>query len=406
MKIKINIQLILSLLNMEFTKKDNLPDLVFTRYLYIKEEVCIALLVSILNKSDDAIFWAYEFYYSGFKHEFFNLIWKIYYDFFATLNPAFEVYLLKKHKEWLNTNGENSDCRDKLVSSIIQTLLFRPFNTDMFLLRNICEKFDIDISYTKEITTLDDLKDNMIQWVSNTDLRSIAQWILNLNNNKIKLVDIYDICLDIFNNLTKSKLMKEFISDLNLNITPNIILLSKIITLFSNKAKLKKGKNMYISVDSEDIIQYKTIIGDNNILAYQILKKACICGIDDFKHLSLFKLTRNKYNLQEIYWYHWEYYVSFSPIWLKRIQQFGGYRDYSKRQLLFVEKPDDILLQEFYKLYGLEPDEQKLDIQNKSIQPIEKIYDWKWFNNKYKKNGIFEIYEEELEEFDIDGLIY
>ena len=163
---------------------------------------------------------------------------------------------------------------------------------------------------------------------------------------------------------------------------------------------------MYISVDSEDIIQYKTIIGDNNILAYQILKKACICGIDDFKHLSLFKLTRNKYNLQETYWYHWEYYASFSPIWLKRIKQFGGYRDYSNRQLLFVKKPDDILLQEFYKLYGLEPDEGPLDIQNKSIQPIEKIYDWKWFNNKYKKNGIFEIYEEELEEFDIDGLIY
>ena len=394
---------------MEFTKKiddfKELPgsDLVFTRYLYIKEEVCIALLVSILNKSDDAIFWGYELYYSGFKDEFFNLIWKIYYDFFVTLNPAFEVYLLKKHKEWLNTND---DSQDKLVSSIIQTLLFRPFNTDMFLLRNICEKFDIDISYTKEITTLDDLKDNMIQWVSNTDLRSIAQWILNLNNNKIKLVDIYDICLDIFNNLTKSKLMKEFdyaLSDLSLNINPNIILLSKIITLFSNS---KKGKNMYISVDPEDIIQYKTIVGNNDVLAYQILKKACICGIDDYKHLSLFKLTRNKYNLQETYWYHWEYHASFSPIWLKRIKQFGGYRDYSNRQLLFVKKPDDILLQEFYKLYGLEPDEGPLDIQNKSIQPIEKIYDWKWFNNKYKKNGIFEIYEEELEEFNIDGLTY
>lgn len=381
-------------------------DLVFTRYLYIKEEVCIALLVSMLNKSDDAIFWAYELYYSGFKHEFFNLIWKIYYDFFATLNPAFEVYLLKKHKEWLNTNGETDDSQDKLVSSIIQDLLFRPFNSDMFLLRNICEKFDVDISYTKEITNIDDLKDNMIQWVSNKDLRSIAQWILNLNNNKIKLVDIYDICLDIFNNLTKSKLMKEFdyaLSDLSLNINPNIILLSKIITLFSNS---KKGKNIYISVDPEDIIQYKTIVGNNDILAYQILKKACICGIDDFKHLSLFKLARNKYNLQETYWYHWEYYASFSPIWLKRIKQFGGYRDYSNRQLLFVKKPDDILLQEFYKLYGLEPDESPLDIQNKSIQPIEKIYDWKWFNNKYKKNGIFEIYEEELEEFNIDGLIY
>jgi len=383
-------------------------DLVFTRYLYIKEEVRIALLVSILNKSDDAIFWGYELYHSGFKHEFFNLIWKIYYDLFATLNPAFEVYLLKKHKEWLKENG---DSQDKFVSSIIQTLLFRPFNTDMFLLRNICEKFDIDVSYTKEITNIDELKDNMIQWVSNKDLRSIAQWILNVNKNIIKLVDIYDICLDIFNNLTKSKLMKEFESvlsslsslTLNININPNIILLSKIVTLFSNS---KKGKNMYISVDPEDIIQYKTIVGNNDILAYQILKKACICGINDFKHLSLFKLTRNKYNLQETYWYHWEYHASFSPIWLKRIQQFGGYRDYSNRQLLFVKKPDDILLQEFYKLYGLEPDEQSLSIQNKSIQPIEKIYDWKWFNNKYKKNGIFEIYEEELEEFNIDGLIY
>ena len=293
-----------------------------------------------------------------------------------------------------------SDAIEHVVDNLMENMYVCDYENSNHFLEGVSDEL---FHYYQDV---DDLKDNMIQWVFNKDLRSIAQWILNVNKNKIKLVDIYDICLDIFNNLTKSKLMKEFISDLNLNITPNIILLSKIITLFSNKAKLKKGKNMYISVDSEDIIQYKTIIGDNNILAYQILKKACICGIDDFKHLSLFKLTRNKYNLQEIYWYHWEYYVSFSPIWLKRIQQFGGYRDYSKRQLLFVEKPDDILLQEFYKLYGLEPDEQKLDIQNKSIQPIEKIYDWKWFNNKYKKNGIFEIYEEELEEFDIDGLIY
>ena len=91
---------------MDFSKQDDIflkpgSDLVFTQYLYIKEEVRIALLVSILNKSDDAIFWAYELYYSGFKYELLNLIWKIYYDFFATLNPAYEAYLLKKYKELL-----------------------------------------------------------------------------------------------------------------------------------------------------------------------------------------------------------------------------------------------------------------------------------------------------------------
>jgi hypothetical protein len=96
---------------MDFLKKDDtltiqLPgsNLVFTQYLYIKEEVILALLVSILNKSDKAIFWAYELYYSGFKYELLNLIWKIYYDFFATLNPAYESYLFKKHKELLSDN--------------------------------------------------------------------------------------------------------------------------------------------------------------------------------------------------------------------------------------------------------------------------------------------------------------
>ena len=75
-------------------KEEHCSDLIFTRYLYIKDEVQISLLVSILNKNDDAIFWAYELYYSGFKKELLNIIWKIYYDFFVTLNPTFEIYLL------------------------------------------------------------------------------------------------------------------------------------------------------------------------------------------------------------------------------------------------------------------------------------------------------------------------
>ena len=63
-------------------------------------------------------------------------------------------------------------------------------------------------------------------------------------------------------------------------------------------------------------------------------------------------------------------------------------------------------MQDFYSLYGLEPNEQSHTVQQKSIQPIEKVHNWKWFNDQYKKNGLFEIYEEELEEFDADGLKY
>lgn len=400
---------------MDFSKKDDvftipLPgsDLVFTQYLYIKEEVRIALLVSILNKSNDAIFWAYELYHSGFKHELLNLIWKIYYDFFATLNPAYEAYLLKKHKE-LVTNAEPDE---RIVSSIIQDLLFRPFNTDVFMLRNVCENFEVDITYhhdAEKITHIDEALHNLTQWVANEDLRSIAQWILNLNKDVIKVADIYNICLDIFDKelkLTKGKLQKEFVSAIRININKNVILLAKIIQLFSRKAELKKGRSIYINVEPEDIIPYEPIIGSKDMKHYGILEKAYMCGIDDLKHLSLFKLTRNKYNIQEEYWYRWEYHASFSPLWSKRIREFGGYPDYTKQKVIFKEEPDDELMQEFYGLYGLEPDEQRLDTQNKSIQPIEKIHNWTWFNDQYQKNGLFYVYEEELEEFDNDGLKY
>ena len=386
---------------MDFSKKDDIltlqlpgSDLVFTQYLYVKEEVRLALLVSILNKSDDAIFWAYELYYSGFKYELLNLIWRIYYDFFATLNPAYESYLLKKHKELLSDNQEN----ERIISSIINDLLFRPFNSDIFMLRNVCETFIIEIDYNETTETLK-------QWITNNDFRSLAQWVLNVNKS-IPVQEIYDICLDIFDIKVKGKLTKEFVSATKVDINNNIILLAKIMTLFSRKAELKKGKSIYINVEPEDVIIYEPITGSNDLKNYKILEIAYMCGIDDLKHLSLFKLTRNKYNLQEKYWYNWEYHASFSPVWSKRIQQYKGYMDYNKQKVIFKEDPDDELIQEFYGLYGLEPDEQKIDVQNKSIQSIEKIHNWKWFSEKYKKNGLFEVYEEELEEFDADGVRY
>lgn len=406
---------------MESAKRDNerdnvftieLPgnDLIFTRYLYIKDEVIIALLVSILNKSDTAIFWAYELYYSGFRHELFGLIWKIYYEFFATLNPSYEAYLFKKHKQWLlniNNDDDNNIC---IVSSIVQDLLFRPFNTDIFNIRNVCESFEIDVDYhkdTEKITDTISLRQNMEQWTTDEDFRSISQWILNINKI-ITLNDIYSVFLDVFIELTniqlvKTKLLKDFniiLHSVNVNINGKILLVSKIMTLFSRKYELKKGKSIYIRVEPEDIECYKTLEG------YNVLKEACKYNIDNFKHLSLFKLTRNKYILLEKYWYNWEYHASFSPIWSQRIRQYKGYPDYTKQKVIFKEEPDDELMQEFYDNYGLEPDEQPKEVQEKSVQTIESIYNWKWFNEKYKNNGIFEIYEEELDEFDVCKIKY
>lgn len=373
-------------------------DIIFTRYLYIKQEVELNLLVSILNQSKDSLFWAYELYFTGFKHELFSLIVKIYYDFFATLNPTFANYLLTKYNDFF-TN-------DTVLCSIINTILLRPFNTDIFLLTHVCSEFNFDIDYhasTEKITHIDDLRINFTFWLNTNNYRSIAKWILNINNDTIQLNEIYLLCLELTNVKPNKKFLHTLNSTLNKSIHKNIILLSNIMNLISQKHNLKKGKNIYYISKEDDIVPYKTITFSNQLKNYRILQKVCTNGIDDLKHLSLFKLNRFKYNLKQIYCNNWEYFASFSPLWHQRIINYGGIIEHNTQKVIFN---DDDLLEEFYRIYGYEPDEQPQNIQDKSIMTIEKKYNWKWFYNKYKYNALFIIWDEELEEFDVDSFTY
>ena len=375
-----------------FTMKLPKSDIVFTRYLYLKDEVKISLLVNILQKNDDAIFWAYELYYSGFKHELFDFIWNIYYDFFATLNPDFGAYLFKKHLTFVSC--------DKTISAIIQDFLIRPFNTDIFFLRNVSELLKPTYVYhTLNIKTKDELYANFKKWICDFDYRSISYFILNEEHTFI-IKDIYLLVLDIFKIKSIIRRVKELDNSLKISINPKLILLSKIMSLFSNK---KKGKNFYIYVEPEEVEKYKTLETNDKIKNYNILKHGCICSIDAHQHLSLFKLKRQQYNISTMYLNNWEYHASFSPIWFERYKQFGGFIDYTKHRLVFK---DDDKMEEFYTKYGYEPDEQPVSVQEKSIMEIKCVRNWKWFNNTYLLNGLFKINDDELNEFDIAGISY
>ena len=109
--------------------------IIFSRYLYLKDEIKLTLLISILNKHESALFWAYELYFSGFEEELFEHLWKIYYDFYYTLNPSFQDYFIKKYKLWQKPDTTPFE-KNKIVSSIVNDLLIRPHNLDIFLLRH------------------------------------------------------------------------------------------------------------------------------------------------------------------------------------------------------------------------------------------------------------------------------
>ena len=62
-----------------------------TRFLYIKDEVELSLVTALLKKKNlqECYYWAFELYYSGFDTELFQLLWKIYFDFYYEYNPIF-----------------------------------------------------------------------------------------------------------------------------------------------------------------------------------------------------------------------------------------------------------------------------------------------------------------------------
>ena len=75
-------------------------------------------------------------------------------------------------------------------------------------------------------------------------------------------------------------------------------------------------------------------------------------------------------DIREAFLNHWLYYASKSPVWLQRIHEYKGKVLEKEKTVVFLEEgedEDDVLLQSFYDCYGYEPDEQKKEVQDKSI---------------------------------------
>ena len=241
-------------------------NLVFTRYLYIKDEVKTSLLTSILNKSDDAIFWAYELYYSGFKNELIEFIWQIYYDFFATQNPTFAAYLSTKL-------SKKQDLDNRLISSIVQNLLIRSYNTDIFLLRTISEQFVSDAEESVSVT--------IETFMLNEDYRGLASYIFLNKERKLEdKLEIYKSALNYFKLTNQEKRIKDLISELSLFDNSSTILLANIMSLIKQNL-IKKKKNFYVRVDPEEVVQYETIEASAEIKSYQILRHGCTTKIEN-----------------------------------------------------------------------------------------------------------------------------
>ena len=368
----------------------------FTRYMYEESEVEIALIVAILNKTDDALFWAYELYYSGCITNLIELLWKIYYDFYATLNASFEKYLYNKLKSGI--------IDAQIICSIINNFMIRPYTIDVFILRQLVKQLDSEVDENDQITDL----------LKTEDFISLAYLIL-LPSTMPSANQISDV-IGFFNHAGLSLNSAHEINSYNKItkvipfINPRTILLSRVIHWFVLLKKIKLGKNLFVHTDPTEIVMYETILTDLTqqgntskfpllpiLQARNILPQAAIYQIDQYNYLSLFKSKRETNNIVQAYINNWEYYASFTPLWQRRIQKCKGVIDHNSKSIRFEDEDD---MEKFYLHYGLDTEEQPTRIQSKSIKPIVKEQTWSGFYYKHKKTGIVDIDAEYLNELE------
>jgi hypothetical protein len=375
----------------------------FTRYLYEKEEVKISLITSILNKKeDDALFWAFELFYSGFTTELTALIWELYYNFYATMNPGFEKYLSSKMR--IQTTDECDDIDAKLMASLISNFIIRPHTIDVFILREMVKQFDFDINAQdiSEIVNLleaDDfvmlaylvmntVEESQLEKIHLSIIAYLKQMGLNLNSKHE--VESYKKITYVLENI----------------INKQTVLLSRIIHYSVLMKKIALGKNLFIQTDLNEISMYETvepIFGprDGSLLptlpAYKILPMVTKLQIDEHNYLSLFQLKRERGDIIEAYRCNWEYHASFSPLWQERIKIYNGIVEHDRKKVTFISDDD---LENFYENYGLEPDEQKKETQEKTIQKVKQERTWLSFYNEHKNKGIVILEDDYLKDMD------
>jgi len=379
----------------------NKSKMIFTRYLYLKDEVLLSIVISLLRKKGSALYWVFELYHSGFEEEVLQYLWKIYFDFYYVLNPGFQDYFIKKHNEWVNSTLPEE--KKIIIWLIVSNLMIRPHNFDVFMLRQ-------HINKKKEADPDPDPEDHgsFIKTLEKQNYLEIADFILNQKYETIKMLK--DAILYFSKKgieMDEKKIIKKWTKNLKtIEIDESIQLLAFIMNHFCKILKINMGKKIFMSVDKNDIELYETIYTNKatNLRAYTILPMAYIHKIDEDNCLGLFHLERNKFiaedpdSIKKMYWYNWEYYASFSPIWFHRIEKYKGKYDHLEKKIEFPDDEEIDWNDEFYSQYGYEPDEQLRETQDFSIQTIECHKTWIDFFKENEERSIYKPEESFLKE--------
>lgn len=122
---------------------------ILTRYLYNKDSVAYSLEYAIKNsETEEALFWAYELYRSGFQTELIQLLFSIY-DNHYTQFSHLQKCLQKKYEKWKKDYKTYATFPATMVKNMILRNKMKTDNPKVLIIE--CKECDIAPFQTKDI---------------------------------------------------------------------------------------------------------------------------------------------------------------------------------------------------------------------------------------------------------------
>jgi len=352
-----------------------MPALILTRFLYAKDEVELSLMMALLKNDDLQIiyYWAYELYYSGF--DVFDLLLKIYLDYYYEKQPYFLAYIRKKQQLW------TADGDMKHVAYVLRNMYNLEASNMVFMVRQYManrrgeEKFN----YRVCVTTYDDDWGPTIlykvragagrRWVGGNRqyfLRALA--CLHMENvwyylKVLLLGGDTDAVIELLQEALGIELDINDIHTTDINLRTHYIIAAIVRVLYTEDKDTAK-KHIFVTPKKEHLDHIRSLEEEQISPVYDTLMHKRFVAID--KDIELFVLARdNLTDLVKETWFHWEYYAMGSPLWQNRLNKWGGVVNHRTKK---IEFPTDEMQEAFYELYGYEFDELPKEVQAMSLE--------------------------------------
>ena len=286
-----------------------------TRYLYNKSHVEYSFFLSLLNRDrEQAKFWIYELYHSGFKRECFALVWELYYQLYAGFFVNLEELLKQQTLQWMEDNS-----RDWTIGTIVENMARREPCIDF---RRI---------FTKDRNAppgLDEYVTKILSDEASDPQEVLSEFIQKYGCFRLKAKKAYDSFLDT---LAKIPILSRR-EACAARLFTGVFLLDSVNGF---------DRKVYVILGKDDVAQYKNkpfVQGKS----WKILRK-------ERKYTAEIPPDGEDAPLDET----WLSRAYESLVWRQRIEKYGGVL--VNGEIEFVNEDQE---EQFDLWYNLEPDEQ------------------------------------------------